>query len=248
MRLSDFDFIFVVHVAVGDALLANVGLHPAVSPGVAAAVVTCQHISGAPEPLALHAHPHPHSLRRAQRQVGRFERHLRRSAAPPLLLLFLLPPFHGVRAPAAAAVLPQQGIHVGDGGRVHLRALGGQAARRAHLLAFPGQAVVVGVAVDQAEHFAHQGGAQVKGEGVQGGEGGQGVGVGRGGGLGVQSRRPAAQDGVGGVGQGAPVDVGRAGGGQGDGGLLALGAGEARKSDKTRLQTWQETQAAGGEV
>lgn len=44
------------------------------------------------------------------------------------------------------------------------------------------------VAVDQAEHLAHEGGAQVKGEGVQGGEGGKGVRVGGGGGFGVRSK------------------------------------------------------------
>lgn len=43
------------------------------------------------------------------------------------------------------------------------------------------------VAIDQAEHLAHEGGAEVKGEGVQGGEGGKGVRVGRGGGFGVRS-------------------------------------------------------------
>lgn len=248
LLISDFDFIFVVHVAVADALLDDVSLHPAVSLRVAATVVACQHICGAPEPLTLHPHPHPYSFRRAQRQVGHFDQHIRYSVSAPFLLLFLLPPFGGVRAPAAAAVLPQQGIHVRDGGRVHLRALGGQPARRTHLLAFPGQAVVVRMAVDQAEHFAHQGGAKVKGEGVQGGEGGQGVGVGCGGRLGVHRRRAGAQDDIGGVGQRAPVDVWGAGGGQRDGGLLPLGAGETRKSDKTRFQTWQETQAAERKV
>lgn len=39
------------------------------------------------------------------------------------------------------------------------------------------------MAVDQAEHLAHEGGAEVKGKGVQGGEGGKGVRVG--GGFGV---------------------------------------------------------------
>lgn len=104
--------------------------------------------------------------------------------------------------------------------------------------------MVIGVAVDQAEDFAHQGGAQVKGEGVQGGEGGQGVRVGGGDGLGFERRRADAQDGVGGVGQRAPVDVRGAGGGQGDGGLLTLRARETRKGDETRLQTWEETQTA----
>lgn len=44
------------------------------------------------------------------------------------------------------------------------------------------------VAVDQAEHLAHEGGAQVKGEGVQGGEGRKGVRVGGGGGFGVRGQ------------------------------------------------------------
>lgn len=42
------------------------------------------------------------------------------------------------------------------------------------------------VAADQAKHLAHEGGAEVKGEGVQGGEGGKGVRVGGGGGFGVR--------------------------------------------------------------
>lgn len=96
------------------------------------------------------------------------------------------------------------------------------------------------VAVDQAEHLAHEGGAKVKGEGVQGGEGGEGVGVGGGGGFGVRGHNcggAGGQDGVGGVGQGASVDVGGAGSGEGDGGLLALRARETRQGDETRLQT-----------
>lgn len=39
------------------------------------------------------------------------------------------------------------------------------------------------MAVDQAEHLAHERGAKVKGEGVEGGEGGKGVRVGGGGGF-----------------------------------------------------------------
>ncbi len=39
------------------------------------------------------------------------------------------------------------------------------------------------MAVDQAEHLAHERGAKVKGEGVKRGEGGKGVRVGSGGGF-----------------------------------------------------------------
>lgn len=92
------------------------------------------------------------------------------------------------------------------------------------------------VAIDQAEHLTHEGGTEVKGEGVQRGEGGKGVRDGRGGGFGVRCHA-GGQDGVGGVSQRAAVDVGGAGGGKGDGRLLTLGAGETRQSDETRLQT-----------
>lgn len=44
--------------------------------------------------------------------------------------------------------------------------------------------MILRVSVNQAEHLTHEGGAEVKREGVQGGEGGEGVGVGSGGGFG----------------------------------------------------------------
>lgn len=101
-------------------------------------------------------------------------------------------------------------------------------------------AVLLRGGIDQAEYLAHEGGAEVKGEGVQRGERGEGVGVGSGAGFWVRGYNCAGaggQDGLGGVGQRASVDVRGAGSGEGDGGLLTLRAGETRQSDETRLQT-----------
>lgn len=54
---------------------------------------------------------------------------------------------------------------------------------------------LVRVPVNQAEHFAHERGAEVKCEGVQGGEGGEGVGVGSGGGLGDRGHNGGGEGG-----------------------------------------------------
>lgn len=100
-------------------------------------------------------------------------------------------------------------------------------------------AALLRVAIDEAKYLAHEGGAKVKSEGIQGGEGRKGVGKGSGAtGVGSFNRGGAGgQDDVRGVGQRAAVNIGGAGGGDGDGRLLTLGARKARQSDKTRLQT-----------
>lgn len=100
-------------------------------------------------------------------------------------------------------------------------------------------AALLRVAIDEAKYLAHEGGAEVKGEGIQGGEGRKGVGEGSGAtGVGSFNRgRAGGQDDVRWVGQRAAVNVGGAGGGDGDGWLLTLGARKTRQGDKTRLQT-----------
>lgn len=97
-------------------------------------------------------------------------------------------------------------------------------------------AALLRVAIDEAKYLAHEGGAEVKSEGIQGGEGRKGVGEGSGA-TGVGRFNRGGQDDVRGVGQRAAVNVGGAGGGDGDGRLLMLGARKPRQGDKTRLQT-----------
>lgn len=160
LLISDFDLIFVVHVTIRHVPLGDdhhhlwtCGFHPALSLWVADAIVACKHVCRIPESLALHSHPQPHPFRRPHHHIRRFNGkpsavHLHRTP-------FVLFPFGPVRAFTAAAVLPQQWIHVWDSGRVHLWSLVGQPACWPCLLAIPGVPMLLRVAVNQAENFAH---------------------------------------------------------------------------------------------